>query len=132
MKSILFACLLSLVTMPFAWAGDAQSCLAHTAYTITAKGKSVDMKAVSAKLEADPAFADAKCVALKGKKGKTAGLTYSCSNASEKSDAAFRAVVGADMTLTTKTVGCPSGCTLMYCPYPLVQCCNIITKQPCQ
>lgn len=133
MKSIFVAALLSIIAVPFAWGADVQSCQLQTAYTITAKAKSVDLKAVAAKLEADPAFAEAKCATIKGKKKtKAASLSYSCANPSEKSDAAFRAALGAGMSLTSTTVGCPAGCAMMYCPYPTMQCCNIVTRMPCQ
>lgn len=133
MKSLFLTTLLTLFAVSFAWGADAQSCQPQTAYTITAKAKAADLKAVVAKLEADAAFSDAKCVAIKGNsKAKAASLSYSCANASEKSDAAFRSVLGAGMKLTSTTSSCPTGCSMTYCPYPTLQCCNNITHQPCQ
>jgi hypothetical protein len=134
MKSIFVAALLSLFVVPFAWGADAQSCHTQTAYTITAQAKGADLKAVAAKLEADPAFKSAQCTAVKGKvvRGKAPGLSYSCANPSEKSDAAFRTALGTGMTLASTTVGCPVGCSMTYCPYPTMQCCNNVTHMPCQ
>lgn len=129
MKSIFVATLLSLIAVPFAWGAAAQPCQPQTAYTITAKAKGADLKAVAAKLEADPAFKAAKCEAIKS---KASGLNYSCANPSEKSDAAFRTALAAGMTLLSTTVGCPVGCSMTYCPYPTLQCCNNVTHMPCQ
>jgi hypothetical protein len=132
MKSVCLAAFLSILMVPFAQGAESQAAPPQTAYTITAKAKGVDLKAVSAKLEADTAFKEGQCSALKGGKGKAARLSYTCAKPSEKTDAAFRAAAGTGTSLVSTTAGCAAGCTMAYCPYPFLQCCNNLTHTPCQ
>lgn len=100
---------------------------AQTAYTVTA----ADLGAVATRLEADPALTEAACVALTPADGKTTSAVYSCAKPNDKTDAAFRNVLGADASLSSITATCPGNCVMTYCPYPNLQCCNVYTHMPC-
>lgn len=122
-----FAAMLGLLTVQAASAAETQTVQPQTAYTIMAP----DLKAVAAKLEGNPALVEGQCVALKAAEITPPSASYSCAKPNEKTDSAFRTLVGDGVSLSTTTVGCAAGCVMTYCPVPYVRCCNIYTHIPC-
>lgn len=122
------AAMLALLAMQSVSAADAQAVQPQTAYTV----KATDLKALAAKLEANPALAEGQCVSLHAVEATTGSLSYSCTKPSEKTDSAFRAAMEAGGSVESTTVGCAAGCVMTYCPVPYLRCCNIVTHIPCQ
>lgn len=125
MGAVAVLAMLGMAVVSSVSAGDVQP---QTAYTVTGP----DLKGLAARLEADSALAEGKCRSLAPVENSATSITYSCASPSEKTDAAFRAVVDHGTSLNCTTVGCPVDCVMTYCPFPTRQCCNIYTHLPCQ
>lgn len=128
LKFIGLAAMLAGLAMQAVAAADIPLGQPQTAYTVTAS----DLKALATRLEADPALTEGQCVPLTAEGSKATSASYSCAKPSAKTDATFRSVVGAGASLATTTAGCPANCVVTYCPFPVIQCCNIYTHIPCQ
>lgn len=114
--------LLACLSMPLAGAADPQ-----TGYTVSGG----NLKATVARLAADAALKDGACTALPEPTGNPQA-SYSCAQPSVKTDSAFRAAVAENGGSVVSVTGtCPTNCVIMYCPSPLLRCCNIYTQQPC-
>lgn len=125
-KRLFLAAVLGMLGWIPAWGNGTATCQPQTIYKVEAP--SGDVKAEAAKLETDPAYDEAHCVALRSE-GNT--LTYHCAKAGAQTDTLFRDAAQAGMTVNSTTISCPPNCTLTFCPYPAINCCNNLTHQPC-